>query len=84
LEGRRTEDLTASNRRIERGWFVGNAEFRRELLEQVGQAPGASHYGETVQEAEQVSNKCQFSLFKLLTVVAGFWQVGGHAATNAP
>ena len=34
--------------------------------------------------AAVVRNKCQFSLFKLLTVVAGFWQVGGHAATNAP
>ncbi len=54
LEVRRTEDLAATNRRIERGWFVGSAEFRRELLEQVGQAPGASHYGEVAQEAVEV------------------------------
>jgi putative transposase len=51
LEGRRTEDLGETNRRIERGWFVGDAEFRRELLEQVTQAPGANHYGAIVQEA---------------------------------
>ena len=28
--------------------------------------------------------KCQFSLFKLLTAVAEFWQVGGDAASTAP
>ena len=33
---------------------------------------------------DEPKNKCQFSLFELLTVVAGFWQVSGHAATNAP
>ena len=30
------------------------------------------------------SGKCQFSLFKLLTAVAEFWQVGGDAASTAP
>jgi hypothetical protein len=54
LEQRRTEDLRAESRRIERGWFVGNAEFRRELLEQVMQAPGATHYGEAVREVVAV------------------------------
>jgi len=51
LERRWTEDLRTLNRRIERGWFVGNEEFRRELLAQVTAAPGVSHYGEVVQEA---------------------------------
>ena len=50
LEQRRTEDLRAVNRRIERGWFVGNEEFRQELLAQVTVAPGAAHYGEAVQQ----------------------------------
>lgn len=54
LEGRRTEDRTAECRRIERGWFVGDAEFRRELLANVAQAPGANHYGEIVQAAVAV------------------------------
>jgi len=54
VEGRRTEDRAAECRRIERGWFVGDAEFRRELLEQVTHAPGANHYGEIVQEAVAV------------------------------
>jgi REP element-mobilizing transposase RayT len=51
MEGRRTEDLRATNRKIERGWFVGGEEFRRELLEQVIRAPGTAHCGEAVQEA---------------------------------
>ena len=41
-------------RRVERGWFVGNEEFRQELLAAVDRAPGASHYGELVQEAVAV------------------------------
>jgi len=54
LEQRRTEDLSETCRKIERGWFVGSAEFRQELLAQVTQTPGASHYGEAVQEAMEV------------------------------
>jgi putative transposase len=54
VEGRRAEDMVETCRRIERGWFVGNEEFRQELLAQVAQAPGASHFGETVQEAVAV------------------------------
>ena len=54
MEGRRAEDRGKECRRIERGWFVGNEEFRQELLEQVTQAPGANHYGELVQEAVEV------------------------------
>lgn len=54
MEQRRTEDLREACRRIERGWFVGDPEFRRELLEQVSEGPGTSHYGEAVQEAVEV------------------------------
>jgi putative transposase len=54
LEARRTEDMEETSRRIERGWFVGNEEFRQELLAQVAQAPGASHYGELMHEATEV------------------------------
>jgi len=54
VEGRRAEDLAETGRRIERGWFVGGAEFRQELLAQIDQAPGASYFGELVQEAVEV------------------------------
>ena len=54
LEGRRREDLGAENRRLERGWFVGDAEFRQELLEPVVPVPGTSHCGEAVQAAVAV------------------------------
>jgi len=54
LEGRRAEDMAETCRRIERGWFVGNEEFRQELLAEVAQLPGASYFGESVQEAVAV------------------------------
>ena len=50
-ERRRTEDLRAVTRRIERGWFVGNEDLRRELPAQVTAVPGATHFGEAVQAA---------------------------------
>ncbi len=37
---------------MERGWCLGDEQFRRELLEQVSTQPGPSHFGEAVQEAE--------------------------------
>ena len=54
LERRRTEDTRDEFRRIERGWCLGDKEFARELLEEVFQPPGTSHYGEVVQEAVEV------------------------------
>ena len=54
MEARRADDMAETGRRIERGWFVGSEEFRQELLAQVAQAPGASHFGESVQEAVAV------------------------------
>ena len=54
MAGRRAEDLAETGRRIERGWFVGNEEFRQELLAAVAQVPGPSHFGELVQEAVAV------------------------------
>jgi hypothetical protein len=57
MERRRREDSEDSRKefkRVERGWCLGGEEFRRELLEQVSQGSGASHYGEAVQEAVEV------------------------------
>ena len=49
-----SEDSRKEFKRVERGWCLGGEEFRRELLEQVSQGPGVSHYGEAVQEAVEV------------------------------
>ena len=51
MERRRSEDLRAEFKPVERGWCLGDEEFRRELLEQVSKVPGSSLYGEAVQEA---------------------------------
>jgi len=54
VERRRSESKKEEFRQMERGWCVGDEEFRRELLEQVSKEPGTSHYGEMVQEAVEV------------------------------
>ncbi len=51
MERRRSEDLRAEFKPVERGWCLGDEEFRCELLEQVSKVPGSSLYGEAVQEA---------------------------------
>ena len=53
MEWRRGEDLRGEFKRVERGWCLGGEEFRQELLEQVDERPGPSHFGEAVQEAEE-------------------------------
>ena len=53
MEKRRQEDLEGEFKAVERGWCLGDEEFRQELLEQVMAKPGPSHYGEIVQEAAQ-------------------------------
>jgi putative transposase len=55
MEQRRREDLDQEFKRIERGWYLGNEQFRRELLEQVTVGPGPSHFGEAVQEAVELT-----------------------------
>jgi hypothetical protein len=54
MEGRRREDNREEFKAVERGWFLGEAEFRRELLEQVSTPAGPSHFGEAVREAGTV------------------------------
>jgi putative transposase len=51
MEGRRKEDLAGEFRSVQRGWCLGDEQFRQELLDQVSAKPGPSHFGETVQEA---------------------------------
>src|SRR5580692_2011748 len=54
LEQRRGQDTRAEFKRVERGWCLGDEEFRRDLLEQVSRPPGDSHFGDAVQEAVEV------------------------------
>ncbi len=51
MEKRRQEDLEEEFQPVERGWCLGDEEFRQELLEQVSSQRSVSHYGELVQEA---------------------------------
>jgi REP element-mobilizing transposase RayT len=51
MEQRRQENLAVEFKRVERGWYLGDEQFRQELLAQVNTAPGTSHFGEAVQEA---------------------------------
>ncbi len=51
MEQRRWENVAAEFKPVERGWYLGDEQFRQELLAQVSTGPGASHFGEAVQEA---------------------------------
>jgi putative transposase len=53
MEWRRQENPTGEFKALERGWYLGDEQFRKELLEQVSQRPGPSHFGEAVQEGVQ-------------------------------
>jgi putative transposase len=53
MEARRWEELAAEFKPVERGWYLGDKQFRRELLEQVSTAPGPSHFGEAMHEAAE-------------------------------
>jgi REP element-mobilizing transposase RayT len=50
MEERRQRDEPGAYRRIRRGWCLGEEGFRKELLAQVEERRGASHYGEELQE----------------------------------
>ncbi|SRR6266404_4813656 len=54
MEWRRRDNSAKEFKAVERGWCLGGEEFRKELLEQVTTRPGASHFGEAVQEALEV------------------------------
>lgn len=50
MERRRQEDDPEAYGQIRRGWCLGEDEFRKELLAQVEERRGASHYGIELQE----------------------------------
>ena len=55
MEERGQEDRSgrADYRKIRRGWYFGQDEFRRELLQQVNQQKGAHHQGPEGRESEE-------------------------------
>lgn len=58
MEERRWQDTPEDYRRIRRGWCWGEAAFRQELLAQVAERRGGSHYGEELREsAEQKADR---------------------------
>ena len=54
MEQRRREATAQEFKPVERGWCLGDEQFRQELLEQVEYSPGPSHFGAVVQEAVSV------------------------------
>ncbi len=52
-ERRRAGDQPEAWAAIRRGWCLGEAEFRKELLAQVSERRGAHHYGAELQEGEE-------------------------------
>jgi hypothetical protein len=51
MEDRRQQEDPADYARIRRSWCLGEEEFRKELLAQVQESCGASHYGVESQES---------------------------------
>jgi putative transposase len=42
-----------SYQKIRRGWYLGDKQFKKELLEQMADRRGESHYGEELEETEE-------------------------------
>ena len=53
MEMRRWEEQPAEWKRVRRGWCLGDKAFRQELLGQMSERMGPSHYGEEVREAAE-------------------------------
>ncbi len=56
-EQRRGEDHGEQWRKLRRGWYYGDEEFRKELLEQAHQKVGPGHYARERQEAAEEKAK---------------------------
>lgn len=52
LEARRAHESDAEFHSVRQGWFLGDEQFRQELLERAEKGMGANHYGPEVQEFE--------------------------------
>src|SRR5437762_1787313 len=53
MELRRLEDQPEEWKRVRRGWCLGDEAFRKELLVQIAERVGNSHYGEELRESDE-------------------------------
>jgi putative transposase len=53
MELRRWEDHSEEWKRVRRGWCLGDKAFRKELLAQIAERAGSSHYGEELRESAE-------------------------------
>src|SRR5260370_34813855 len=53
MELRRWEDQPAQWKGVRRGWCLGGDAFRKELLAQMAELAGTSHYGEELRESAE-------------------------------
>lgn len=54
LELRRSQETNAAFDPVRRGWFLGNEDFRRELLVLAGKRKGTYHFGPEIHESEEL------------------------------
>jgi len=52
MEAQRARDSSKTYDPIRHGWYLGEREFRKELLAQVSQRSGTNHYGEELLESD--------------------------------
>jgi hypothetical protein len=53
MEMRRWEEQPEEWKKVRRGWCLGNDSFRKELLAQMAEQAGDSHYGEELRESAE-------------------------------
>jgi putative transposase len=53
MELRRREDQSEQWKQVRRGWCLGEESFRKELLSQMAEQAGPSHYGEELRESAE-------------------------------
>ena len=53
MESRRAGEEEQDYKALRRGWFLGDKQFRQELLAQVGERRGQWHYGEELRESAE-------------------------------
>ena len=58
MEERRRGDEPGEWKAVRRGWYLGNEQFRQELLEQMGGKMGRHHGGQERQETEEARAEC--------------------------
>jgi REP-associated tyrosine transposase len=53
MEARRASEREQEYKAVRRGWFLGDKQFRKELLAQMAQRRGEWHYGEELRESAE-------------------------------